>query len=323
MRYYDIWKKKMNNQGSNVSEARLNTSKELFIREFKNDPSYRQATLQKLDLTETIMDVRVTNIERTTAQKRIVFLPDSNIEVGSYIKYNDKSYLIIECESDNTIAPYSIAKYCNQTLNWKGLSAPIPCVCEDTAYNDKGEINLDYFSMVDGKIACFVPVNSTTNQIKQNMKFIFNHNPMMKFETISIKNVSTPNIYKIVMKKVEHFDGKDDLVNNIAYNAFLSGEEEPEIRPQNGYSISSSLGAFDMRQYSSSKFTVMKDNIADTGNWDISIDYNGVDSSHISVESKTSNSIKIRNLKGENLNKIIINFSNGAVNVSQEVGLTK
>lgn len=274
----------------------------------------RGILLNHLNDMSTTKDQRGLNIEL-----------DTEIKVGSYVKdlVENKTYMVMSNIDSHYAYKTCTLYHCNQTLNWKGLSDPIPCVCEDTAYNDKGEINLDYFSMVDGKIACFVPVNSTTNQIKQNMKFIFNHNPMMKFEIISIKNVSTPNIYKIVMKKVEHFDGKDDLVNNIAYNAFLSGEEEPEIRPQNGYSISSSLGAFDMRQYSSSKFTVMKDNIADTGNWDISIDYNGVDSSHISVESKTSNSIKIRNLKGENLNKIIINFSNGAVNVSQEVGLTK
>lgn len=324
MNYYDVWKKKILNQGNNESDSRLNGSKNFVKREFKNDPSYRSAILQKLDLSKIQIDVRLKNIDRTINEKRFIFLPDTKVEIGSYVTYDDKIFLITEFQNDNTLSPYSKAKLCNQTINWLGLREPVSCVTEDTAYNDKGEINLDYFSMVDGKVAIYVPVNEITNQIRQNMRFIFNHDKRMIFEAISIKNVTTPNIYKIVTKKVEYFEGKDDLVNNIAYNPFLLYEEDPEINPQDGYSISSSLGGnFDIRQYSASTFTVMKDNVADIGTWNISVDYNGVDVSHISVESKTNNSIKIRNSKGLNANKIIVNFSNGEVNISQEVGLIK
>lgn len=323
MRYIDVWKKKVSSQGTNESESRLNASKEFFTREFKNDPSYRNAILQKLDLTTEEIDIRLKNVERTINEKKILFLPDTNIEVGSYITYDDKTFLIIEFQDDNTISPYSKSKLCNQTINWKGLKDPIPCVAEDTAYNDKGEINLDYFSMVDGKLAIYVPVNEITNTIKQNMKFIFNHNRMMKFEIISIKNVTTPNIYKIVMKKVEYFEDKDDLVNNIADNEKILGEDKPIINPSDGYDIVSSLGTFDIRQYGASTFTVMNNGVADTEEWNITVDYNGVDTSHIKVETITSNSIKIRNSKGANTNKIMLNFTKGNVVISKEVGLVK
>lgn len=321
MSYFKTWKRIM--KENNSTNAIVNNGKSLEIREFKNDPSYRSAILQKLDLSKIQIDVRLKNIDRTINEKRFIFLPDTKVEIGSYVTYDNKIFLITEFQDDNTLSPYSKAKLCNQTINWLGLREPVSCVTEDTAYNDKGEINLDYFSMVDGKVAIYVPVNDITNQIRQNMRFIFNHDKRMIFEAISIKNVTTPNIYKIVTKKVEYFEGKDDLVNNIAYNKFLLDEEEPEISPQDGYSVSSSLGTFDIRQYGSPTFTVMKDNVIDTGNWNISVDYNGVDTSHISVESKTNNSIKIRNLKGANTNKIIITFSNGEVNISQEVGLVK
>lgn len=213
---------------------------------------------------------------------------------------------------------------CNQTLNWKGLEKPIPCWCTDTAYNDKGEINLDYFSMVDGKVAVYVQVNEITNQIKQNMRFIFNHNPMMVFEAISIKNVTTPNIFKIVMKKTEYFKEKDDFENNIAYNDDILGSDNVITpTPSEGYSIASSSGLFDIRQYGASVFTVMNNDVADDGTWEITIDYNGVDTAHIKVESLTSNSIKIRNLKGLNENKLKIIFVKGDIQIVQEVGLIK
>ena len=324
MSYYEVWKKKLISQGNNESESRFNFSKDLISREFKNDPSYRKALLKKLDLTEEEIDIRIKNVDRTTTQKRIIFLPDTKIDVGSYIKYGNKNYLITEFQDENVLSPYAVAKFCNQTINWKGLKAPIPCVCEDTAYNDKGEINIDYFSMVDGKIAVYVPVNEITNQIKQNMRFIFNHNAMMIFEAILIKNVTTPNIYKIVMKKVEYFKEKDDLENNIAYNDDILGSDDVITPiPSEGYSIASSSGLFDIRQYGASVFTVMNNDVADDGTWEITIDYNGVDTAHIKVESLTSNSIKIRNLKGLNENKLKLNFIKGDITISQEVGLVK
>lgn len=89
------------------------------------------------------------------------------------------------------------------------------------------------------------------------------------------------------------------------------------------YSISSSLGTFDIRRYSASTFTVLKDGIADTESWDITVDYNGVDTAHIKLEGTTSNSIKIRNSKGANTKKLILNFVNGDITIKQEVGLTK
>ena len=321
MEYFDVWKKMMG--VDNTTQAVVNNGKELAIREFANDPSYRKAVLQKLDLTKEDIDIRIKNVDRTTAQKRILFLPDTEIEVGSYISYREKTFLITEFQDDQDIAPYSTAKFCNQTLNWKGLEKPIPCVAEDSAYNDKGEINLDYFSMVDGKLAIYVPVNEITNKIKQNMRFVFNHNSMMVFEIISIKNVTTPTIYKIVMKKVEYFEGKDDLENNIAYNDDILDKDKPTIEPSIGYEIVSSLGTFDIRQYGASTFTIMRDSEPDTEEWSITLDYNGVSTSHIKVESQTSNSIKIRNLKGVSENKLKLTFVKGDISINQEVGVIK
>lgn len=321
MGYFEVWKKMM--KVDNSTEAIINNGNDLIIREFKNDPSYRSAIIQKLDLSQENIDIRLKNVERTVNEKKVLFLPNTQVDVGSYITYGDKTFLITEFQDDNTLSPYSKAKLCNQTLNWSGLDKPIKCVCEDTAYNDKGEINLDYFSMVDGKIAIFVPVNEITNQIKQNMRFIFNHNKMMVFEVISIKNVSTPSIYKIVMKKVEYFAEKDDLVNNIADNSKLIEGNQHIVQPSDGYDVSSSFGGFELNQYSASTFTVMKDGVADTETWIITIDYNGVSNEHIKVESITSNSIKIRNSKGSNTNKLKINFVKGDLNISREVGLIK
>ena len=276
--------------------------------------------------TRGILLNHLNDMSTTKEQRGLNVELDTIIDVGSYVKdiIEDKTYMVMSNVDNHYAYKTCTLSYCNQTINWKGLKTPIPCVCEDTAYNDKGEINIDYFSMVDGKIAVYVPVNEITNQIKQNMRFIFNHNAMMIFEAILIKNVTTPNIYKIVMKKVEHFKEKDDLENNIAYNDDILGSDDVITPiPSEGYSIASSSGLFDIRQYGASVFTVMNNDVADDGTWEITIDYNGVDTAHIKVESLTSNSIKIRNLKGLNENKLKLNFIKGDITISQEVGLVK
>lgn len=276
--------------------------------------------------TRGILLNHLNDMSTTKEQRGLNVELDTIIDVGSYVKdiAEDKIYMVVSNIDNHYSYKTCTLSYCNQTINWKGLKAPIPCVCEDTAYNDKGEINIDYFSMVDGKIAVYVPVNEITNQIKQNMRFIFNHNAMMIFEAILIKNVTTPNIYKIVMKKVEYFKEKDDLENNIAYNDDILGSDDVITPiPSEGYSITSSSGLFDIRQYGASVFTVMNNDVADDGTWEITIDYNGVDTAHIKVESLTSNSIKIRNLKGLNENKLKLNFIKGDITISQEVGLVK
>lgn len=323
MSYLDTYKRKLQKQGGCISGSKSLVGKNIIALSFKDDPSYKRAKLIDVNLTEQEIDVRIMNVDRTTAQKRIIFMPDTAIEVGSYIYYDGKYYLITEFQNDNVLAPYATAKFCNQTINWKGLNNPIPSVCEDTAYNDKGEISIDYFSMVDGKIAIFVPVNGLTNQISQNMRFIFNHDKDAVYEVISMKNISTPTIYKIVMKKVEYFEGKDDLENNIAYNNKIVDKVEDIPIVTDGYTISSSLNTFEVRQYSAPTFTVLKNGEIDTETWDITIDYNGVTTTHINIENKTENSIKIRNSKGLNENKLILNFSKGDIKVSQEVGLVK
>lgn len=320
MAYIDVWKKKMQNYGGNRNDSVLISTKGFINREFKNDPSYRSAVIQKLDMTKEPIDIRIKIVDNTTMQKKIIFRPDTKIEVGSYIEYSDEIWLIREFQKDG-LSPYGKAYFCNQTLNWEGLEKPIPCYTEDSAYNDKGEINLDYFSMVDGKIACYVPVNEITNHIEQNMRFTFNSNKMMVFEVISIKNVTTPTIYKIIMKKVEYFNGRDDLENNIAYNNKLNYGKDKENKPvenNNINTIVSSSGDMSLRQYNAKTYTMMINGQPSIEQWLISIEYGTVNKDSIKIEQMNSNSIKIRNLSAIQ-GSITIKFENGNEVVEESV----
>lgn len=322
MTYLDVWKKKMQGYGVDEDKSRLNTSKSFVKRHFKYDPTYRSATIQKLDMTREPIDVRWKIVDNTTTKNKIIFLPDTKIEVGSYIEYDEEIWLIREFQHKG-LSPYGIAYICNQSLNWEGLGQLIPCYVEDSAYNDKGEINLDMFSMVDGKIACYVPVNELTNHIEQNMRFTFNGHPMMIFEVISIKNVSTPTIYKIIMKKVEYFESKDRLDTNIAYNKKLKyNEKEEVVEVSNTNTIVSSIGNNALKQYNASTLTMMLNGQPSTEQWSISVEYGVINRDYVKIESTNSNSIKIRNLKATE-GTLIIRFEKGAEVITESVVLSR
>lgn len=309
MAYIDVWKKKMQGYGIHESDSRLNSSKAFIRRHFKYDPTYRSATIQKLDMTREPIDIRWEIVANTTTENRIIFLPDTVVEVGSYIEYDNEIWIIREFQHKG-LSPYGVASICNQTLNWEGLEKPIPCYTEDSAYNDKGEINLDMFSMVDGKVACYVPVNEITNKIEQNMRFTFNSHKMMVFEVISIKNVTTPTIYKIIMKKVEYFEGKDDLENNIAYNEDFISDNIDNKNDNNVNTISSNIKNGILKQYNAGTLSMKINGEDSKENWNISIDYGTVDKNSVKVENITNSSIKIRN----------INATQGTINVKFEKG---
>lgn len=122
--YFDVWKKRMIGNGGSETQSRLNNSKSFIDRNFKNDPSYKLATLRKRDnnISDSDLDTRVVNVDTNTKKKKIYVRPDTNIEVGDYIIYPNKTYLALEVE-DNLISPYASATECNHEFKWmyKGI----------------------------------------------------------------------------------------------------------------------------------------------------------------------------------------------------------
>ena len=323
MDYLNVWKKKMQSQGNTETEARLNNSKEFFIRNFKSDPSYKKAILGKLDLTEEPIDIRIKNIDKSTSEKRIIFLPNSQIEIGSYVKVADKTYLVKEFE-DNSTAPYSKALLCNQTLNWLGLDEPIPCWCDNSSYGTKGVIDTNYLNKVDGKIVYYVQYNEKTKQIKQDMRFLFNHDEKYVYQVVDINNVVTGNVLRLVMDKAEFDPINDDVENNIAYNKWLVTSDEPPTGTEDKeYLIKAYTGLHEIHKYDSNVFTICNlEGVEDSGVWDIKIDYNSNPSDVGVLEEVTSNSIMLRN-NGYIGIEIILNFTKGDITVSQTVRLVR
>lgn len=196
--YFDVWKKKMINNGGNEVQSRINTSKDFFNRNFTNDPSYRLAKLKKRDVTieETDLDTRIVNIDTDTKKKKLYLRPDTNVEVGDHIKYPNKTYLVLEVE-DNLISPYAESKQCNKNIKWmyKGVLHQAEGILTNANKYTLGDSVLQV-GITEGssRYSLILSCNEDTNTILDNQRVIFNKKAWKVTQTDVVSDVGLNNI---------------------------------------------------------------------------------------------------------------------------------
>lgn len=151
-------------------------------------------------------------------EERIVLFDKSfNINSGSLIEYLDEPYLVFtHRDKDNPFMDSVKMFLCNETLNWKGLGTPEPCIVEGESYGVKIVSSNDLREGVDTKVKISVQDNVRTRTITPNTRFIFNHSKYGIYEVGDV-TVYKKGILTFTCKKSDYRE-EDDLENNIAFN---------------------------------------------------------------------------------------------------------
>lgn len=228
MSYINTYKKRIMLNGSTELETITNDSKHFINSEFKNDPSYKLAILQKCNFEKCEIDIRVVNIDNSTSKKKMYLRPDFKIDKGDYVTYDSRIFMVEEFE-ENLLSPCAKVTTCNQTLNCKGQSKPIPCIADNTAYGVKGVQDNGHFIEGDSRLKILVQKNKETDKYYEDMRFIFNNKTSYKIT--KIENIVSYEIYVIEMEWTP-LSPLDDLENNIAYN-----EKLEDNKPSESYEI--------------------------------------------------------------------------------------
>ena len=321
MSYYDVWKKKMQNSGENATQAIINNSKKIYTNTFKDDPSYKKGILLKSDLTKIEVETRVINVDKTVNEKRIQVLPDNVVSIGDYIEYTDRIYVVTEFE-DNYIVPYCKAIKCIQTMNIKGWDKPIPCWGDNTSYGVKGKIDTNFFTTTDGKFQFKVQKNKWTDMLDKDIRIMFNHKYV--YRIVECENILNQGIYVVTVDKDEKDMERDNFKNNVAYNECFETDIpiNPNPNPQYAYNVIADSGDLTLKKYNANTFRLVDKYGKDvSGVWNITIDYNGLDTKYITVKEKGDNYIKLISSKGYNATPIIITFTKNTNKIEQKVGL--
>ena len=212
MSYFDAYKKRL--KVDNISDSFKLDTIDNTIREFKNNPSYKSATLIDYNLDETPIDIRIVNEDKSPSYKRFHFLPETEVNIGSYIKFDDKCYLVKEYEY-NIISPFAKVVSCNQIINFADGNS-LPCVAEGESYGVKMSATNNILLETDTKVKCTVGRNILSEKIEPDFRIIFEHSKQGIYRagdtTHYVKGLIT-----ITCKKDKYYENLDDLKNNVAW----------------------------------------------------------------------------------------------------------
>ena len=212
MSYFDAYKKRL--RVDNIGDSFKLDTIDNTTREFKNNPSYKSAILVDYNLHETPIDIRIVNEDKSPNAKRFHFLPEVEVNVGSYIKFDDKYYLVKEYEY-NIISPFAKVVFCNQTINFADGTS-LPCTAEGESYGVKMTATNDILLETDTKVKCTVGRNILSEKIEPDFRIIFEHSKQGIYRagdtTHYVKGLIT-----ITCKKDKYYENLDDLKNNVAW----------------------------------------------------------------------------------------------------------
>lgn len=274
MNYTDLWKKKMKNQGASISDSREKHSKLLIQRSFKDDPSYRDVILTKLDLTTENIGVRVVNTDKPN-EKKLYILPDQNIDTGSYIKFEDKTFLVLGIEY-NLLSPCVKVKECNQIIHMPN-DINIHAIVEGESYGVKLIGSSDYFSEADTKVKVTVGDNEMNRKyLVLDSRFCFGNSEHGIYKNADI-SVYQKGLLVNICKKDKYLKGLDDLNTSIMYqgntenlpdtpqeptNYEIVGQDTIKINQEYSYSLtpSNTNATFSLVEYSEGTAEIINQN---------------------------------------------------------------
>lgn len=223
MSYLEIYKKRMSGTKTQAHDKRHETAKHIANRNFTLTEGYFPATLKERESEAVEIDVAVRS-GTSELQKYIFFRPDTRVKTGSYITYNDKTYIVREVNIDvNT--PKGDCYYCNQAISFKDLDEDIPCYSNSTTYGSKGILDQNKFYELDSKTKVYIQRNKYTETLRIGQRIMFANEYVYKITEID--DLVFKGMYTIVCQRDEILP-MDDFENNVAYNEFQTEVDKPE-----------------------------------------------------------------------------------------------
>lgn len=183
------------------------------------------------DSTRTVL-VMITDVtlndQRALDEKYIHFELDTEIEVGCYVRWRGKDWLLA-FEETNAFDSHRtfIMKYCNQVFRflYNGEVYDIPSsVTNLTLYSD-GLADGVYVSRADAKRNIKMGYNPITRMVDLGHRFMLTNKTV--FRVTHIDNFSQPRVIACIVLQTAIIP-KDDLENNIAYNETFDIENDTE-----------------------------------------------------------------------------------------------
>lgn len=223
MSYFERYKKRATKYGVSQNDLMTNQARQSLTRNFSHIVGCTPVLVNGVRETQMVIESSSSDLE-----KKVITLPDEVVSVGDYLQFNNRLWLIKTVNTD-TLSPVCKLLTCNQSLNAKWFTKPIPCHANNTTYGSKGVIdNGSKFLELDAKTKIYVQKNEETDLLYLGFRFILNHRYLYKIT--EIENTIYGGIYVITCQMDESND-MDNLEENIAYNKKDVTIDRPILTP--------------------------------------------------------------------------------------------
>lgn len=221
MSYLKLYRKKLNRDGNNIREKRLNDSKNALDRNFVAMNGYRECTLlEHMNFTtetrESVPFEIVVKSETDELKKTFLLRPNTTVSNGSYISFEGRTYIIKETNID-PILPTSSAYLCNREIKLHKDDDPIPCYTNSTTYGSKGILDQEKFYELDSKTKIFIQRNEVTEDMYIGQRVMFGSRYVYKITEMD--DLVYPQMFICVAQRDENVP-MDDFENNVAWNSY-------------------------------------------------------------------------------------------------------
>ena len=166
-------------------------------------------TYQDVDVRINQVQDNKTGEKRTDDWKKLLFKElDHSVDLGRHYQFQSNYWLTVNIEKINTLTQSATVRRCNNALRWQdggGGIHVVPCVIDylikqNADYSTAGSA----FVILNGMIEVFVQLNSDTNTLKPNQRFLFGNG----------NNGGNWTSYRIEGGGIRNYDNQQTLSNS-------------------------------------------------------------------------------------------------------------
>ncbi|MDF2884223.1 MAG: hypothetical protein K0R54_4790, partial [Clostridiaceae bacterium] len=276
---WDLYNKRLNVNGSSERERNIKSIQSQIVNHLPHSPSYKDVSINGTNRNIAVI--------KTTYgyKKTILSLPSETFDIGDYVVFESKTYLVTEIDDDKEVYTSGKMQLCNYTLKWQDSTGAILL----SVGLDEGNVITTPNSTHKIKL----PFDSNTVLLNTDKRFIIDDSTV---EIPQVFAISNPNrtefkygdkgIIELTMKA----DNYNALTDNIALGVcnYFSPTTPPEPSPINyTMTITHDMDLIVNNTLWCTFTPILKDENGSvvtswTANW--SFNYNGMDESKFIIE---------------------------------------
>ena len=243
-KYLDKYRRRVNQDASNIGESLKNRSQDYYNRKFIESPNYRRALVSSYEFPNIKeIDIHTTSIERMGGIKNVVFRPNQELGYGSYLTFDKGTWLIYDMFK-NTVATKAIVQECNSFLRWtdsKGVLREKPCYSGASdlgskAKQSRSEVAWNKYDvrLATGQLFCYVEKDPNTSEIDIDQRLIFGDKvyKVIGYDGTTLTNLEGKGVVYFMLQLTPSRES-DDFVNGVADNILIDDDGEVTRRKDN------------------------------------------------------------------------------------------